>query len=392
MEQTREFCKRLEIPYCDELVPFYEKGVKMKEELGTSITEKSRLIALNNEYNIFRRWFADILEAADKIGKDSDILLYSYILASIIKEKADVSILPPPDRGVPETDFSPMFGVLWFLEDAIEILKRRKLSYQIISDTLNGLEPEITAYYERHGRSGTRHCVGWLTLFVNGEIIRVGRLQYQFTRLGEKIRVYEKDGDVQILVDGEYMHKKGMVFGSAGQDDDDGRFFADIYEENGSVTGYPSDAYGRCVPQKITLNGYREVLRYGDPIANVHIPPQDTFNPEICEQSFAEAEEILKNHYSDFGCKAFYCHSWLLQRQLRNILGKDTNITRFSEMFRQAPTLSAAKAVYPYLFHSADVVTPKALPEDTSMQKAVKAFLCDGNYFYEQGGVRLFKN
>lgn len=392
MNQAQEFCARLEIPYCDGLVPFYEEGVRLKEELGTAIVDKERLVALNNEYNIFRKWFGDVLKAADKIKDDDDILLYNYILAAIIRKRADVSVLPPPDRGVIETDFSPMFGVLWFLEEAVEGLKSRNLEYRIISDTLNGLESEINAYYERHGRSGTRHCVGWLTMFVCGGIIRVGRLQYQFATLDNKIRVYEKDGDIQILIDGEYMHKKGMVFGSAGQDDPVGRFYADISEENGSVTGYPADVYGRCFPKKITLSGYREVLRYGDPIANVHIPAQEPFTAEMCETSFAEAETVLKKHYADYGCKAFHCNSWLLQRQMKDILGKDTNITRFAEMFRQAPALSKAEAVYSYLFHQTGVVPNETLPEDTSMQRAVKVYLCEGNYFYEQSGIRLFKN
>lgn len=390
MNPLQEFCGRLDIPYREELLPFYQKGLKMKAELGNAIVEKSRLTALNREYRIFRKWFDDVLQAADKIRTNDDLLLYNYMLYCVIREKADVAILPPPDKGVIETDFSPMFGVLWFLEDAIQNLKARGLEYTVISDTLQGLESEINAYYDRYGRSGTRHCVGWLTLFVKGEIIRVGRLQFQFTTLEEKIRVYQKGEDIQILMDGETMHQKGMVFGSAGQTDEEGKFYADIKEEDGTVTGYPVDAYGRCLPHKITLSGYREVLRHGDAVANVHITANEPFTAEMCEQSFAEAKEVLQKHYPDFPCKAFFCDSWMVQRQLRDILGKDTNITRFAELFCPVPIRSEATAVYSYLFQQKGVVPPETLPENTSMQRAVKAFLCDGNYFYEQGGIRLW--
>ena len=65
--QTKEFCKRLNIEFRDEIVPFYEKGLKMKESLDTAIVDEVRLKKLNAEYNFFRKWFDDVLCAASII-------------------------------------------------------------------------------------------------------------------------------------------------------------------------------------------------------------------------------------------------------------------------------------------------------------------------------------
>ncbi len=387
MEPMKTFCERLGIPYHEEAIPFYEEGMKMKEEFGSAIAEEERLISFNQKYNFFRKWFDVVLKAAAIIKKDDDLLLYNYTLYCVIKAKAPVSILPPPDKGVIETDFSPMFALLWFLEDMIQSMETRGLPHQVISDTLQGFEAEINDYNDMFGRPGMRRYVNWFTLFIRGEIIRVGRLHFQFTTLKEKIRVYQKDEEIQILMDGETMHKKGMVFGSGGQTEEDGKYIADLVITGETVSGYPANAYGECVPERITLTGYTEVLKQGDAIVSVHIPSAEPFTAELCEQSFQDAKKIIKQYYSELNIKAFYCHSWMLEKRLRDILGKDTNVTKFADFFHGVPCLSEATGVYSFLFHQSKPIPPEELPEETSMQRAVKDYLCNGNYFYEKAGI-----
>ncbi len=391
MEHIKDFCQRLEIPYDERVIPFYEQGLAMKQELGSAIAEEERLIALNQKYNFFRKWFDDVLKAASIIKKDDDLLLYNYILHCIIKEKAPVSILPAPNKGVIETDFSPLFALLWFLEDMIESMEKRGLPHSVISDTLQGFDGEINDYYALYGRSGMRRYVSWFTLFVRGQIIRVGRLQFEFITLREKIRVYQKGEDIQILMDGETMHQRGMVFGSSGQTDEDQKYFADIQDDNGTVSGYAANRWGECEPKRIYLAGYQEVLKQGDAVASVHIPSSEPFTWELCQQSFAEAAEILKKYYPEKNVKAFYCSSWMLEKRLRELMGKDTNVTKFADLFHVYPRCSEATAVYSFLFHKGSPVPPQELPEETSMQRAVKAYLCAGNHFYEKAGIILVK-
>ena len=68
-------------------------------------------------------------------------------------------------------------------------------------------------------------------------------------------------------------------------------------------------------------------------------------------------------------------------------MGRDTNVTRFCDKFTGFPLQSNGKAVNSFLFHVPGETEAKDLPEDTSMQRAVKKFILDGGVFYEKGGV-----
>jgi len=382
-----DFCKRLGIEFFEGMVPFYEKGLKMKEKLGGAIADKERLIRLNDEYNFLRKWHEDIYKAADIIKEDDDLLLYNYILACIIKEKADASLLPPPDKGVIETDFSPLFGLLWFAEDMIEEMKKRGLPQSVISDTMQCFDAEINDYYDMVGRSGMRVYVGWFLLFVYGKIIRVGRLNFEFTTLKNSIKVYKKGGDIKILVDGQDMHKKGMVFGSGGQDDEEGKFFAGIEENGDTVTGYTANEFGECIPEKITLEGYECIAKKGDEMVGIHIPAHESFDVEVCKKSIRDFTAILKKCYPEKNIKIYHCGSWMLCKKLKGIMGRETNITKFADLFINYPSKSAGEGVYSFLFHLPSPIDPKDLPENSSMQRAVKKYLMEGNYFFEGCGI-----
>jgi len=207
------------------------------------------------------------------------------------------------------------------------------------------------------------------------------------TTLKAPIRVYRRGEDVKILMDGADMHKKGMIFGSAGQDDEAEKFRAEITVSDGTVTGYAADAYGECVPEPLTLIGYTEALRAGDAVLSVHIPSREPLSVENCEAAYAAARALFAKHYPELQPKAFICHSWMMEKRLADIMGRETNITRFMDRFTGYPLKSAARGVYSFLFRVRDERPAAELPADSSMRRAVKEWLCGGNYFYEKGGV-----
>ncbi len=388
--QTKDFCKRLNINFSDELVPFLKKGKELYAAKGLSAVDKERIISFNNEYNIFRKWFDDVLAACDEVSKDEDLLVYIYTLVCVIKGNAPLSVLEAPDRARMDTDFAPLFALLYFLEDMIDNMKRRGCTHQIISDTLYGFDSEMNDYYAIHGRSGMRSYIWWFLLFVRGELLRIGRFQFQILKLQNKIRVYTKADDVKVLIDGEYMHRDGMIFGSLGQEDEAGRYYAEITQNGDEVTGYACNELGECVSERITLKGYTEVLRAGDDVISVHIPSDGPLDYDYSEKSYAEAKELFQNYYPEYNFKAFYCDSWLLEKRLKAIMGRETNITRFADGYITFPTKSTGSAVYGFLFNQKGIVDPSTLPENSSMHTKVKEYLSAGNIFHEKGGVRLF--
>ncbi|MBE7030328.1 MAG: hypothetical protein E7409_02740 [Ruminococcaceae bacterium] len=386
----KSFCDRLGIAYNQALFPYYEKGLLLKREKGLFVVDTERLNRLNNKYNIFRKWYKEVTQACAAISKDDDLILFIYILVVLIQEKASISsLLQMPDRQRLDTDMAPLFAFLYFLEEMISDYQGRGVPHEIISDTLNGFDTEMNDYFDIYARPGIRTYVEWFLLFARREILRIGRFQFQITTLNEHIRVYQKNADIKIMMDGETMHTKGMVFGSKNQDDEEGRYYAEITEKNGAVSGYCANEYGECVPKEISLVGYKEILRRGDRVISVHIPSHAPLTKEMCDESYAKAWEVFATCYPEYDFKAFYCFSWMMDKRLRQIMGKDTNITLFADKYTIFPTKDSGEDIYSFLYHLPEPVAAENLPEHSSMQRAVKQYLMQGNVLYTKSGIML---
>lgn len=388
-----EFCRRLGVDFKEELLPYYERALEMKRERGLAILDKERLVRLNREYNIFRIGFDAVLEASDLIAKNDDLVLYNYVIYLILDDriKSIEKIIPTPEGVSAETDFAPAFGILYCIEDAVEILKTRDLPPEIISDSLSGIESEMLAYRDMHGRYGMRDYVGWYAYFVFGEIIRVGRLQYQFTKFGPSVKIYEKDGDVAIMANNRDAHRGGLFFGAYGQRDEVGKYFAELKIDGDRVTGYRADRYGELSSTPVTLVGYREALREGDNVVAIHITNGEPFHIDTVRESFRMMDEVIAKHYADLDIKAYHGYSWVFNKHLRDIMGRDTNITMLADMFELYPTAGGHHGIYEYVFKRPESTPIEELPEDSSMQRALKKYLLDGNCFCEMAAVRLVK-
>lgn len=386
---ARFFCQRLSIPYQEALEPYYQMGREAFDKNKRMFTDRTRLMRLQEQYHVFRRWFDAVLAAADEIDRDDDLLLYIAVLYHVLKAQASPSLIPPPDRGRADTDFAPLFALFWFAEDMIADMERRGVEPQIISDTLYAFDAEMNDYYDAMGRPGVRPYIGWFSLFIRHRILRIGRFHFQFDTLDDPIRVYRRGSQIRILADGVMVHRGGMLLGSAGQQDERDAFFAEITGNDGEVSGYAANEWGEADTHRVTLRGYDEILRRGDPVLHVHIPSHDPMSHEVCIASYARAEQTIRKCYPEFAFRAFCCTSWLMEKRIGAIYKKESNIVRFAADYAAYPTCSAAQSVYWSLFHRSKVCPPDELPQDTSLQRAVKQYLCAGGYIYEKGGILL---
>ena len=388
-----KFTERLGVEFKEELLPYYERALELKRERGLAIVEKDRLIRLNEEYKFFRVGFDAVLEASDLVAKNDDLILYNYVIYLIITDgiKAIEKIIPTPAGVSTETDFAPAFGILYCIESAVEILKKRGLPIEIISDSLSGIESEMLAYYDMHARYGMRDYVGWYTYFLLGEIIRVGRLQYQFMKFGTAVKVYERDGDIAIMANNRDAHKNGLFFGATGNQDEDGKFFAELKIDGDRVTGYRADRYGELSTTPETIEGYREVLKEGDNVVAIHITNGEPFHIDTVRESFRMMDEVIEKYYSDLDIKAYHGYSWVFNKHLRDIMGRDTNLTLLADMFDLYPTSGGHHGIFEYVFKRPGSTPIEELPEDTSMQRAIKKYLLDGNVFCEMACIRMIK-
>lgn len=385
-EQYKSFCERLSIEYKEELLPYYERGIELYKEKGDFAVDKDRIAKYHAEYNIFRRWYDDVIKACDEVKKDEELMVFVYMLIAVIEVDKDVLKVQMPDRNRMDTDYAPMFSLLYFLEKMIGDMKKRGLSHKIISDTLYGFDTEMNDYYKTYGRSGVRVYVWWFMLYIRGEMIRIGRFQFQFKKMNNKIRCFEKDGDVKVMIDGNYIYRNGMVVGDENYAPDEERVYAEITENGDEVTGYVANQFGDCI-EKVTLKGYKEFLRNGDWVISVHIPSGEPLDYDYSMRSYEEAKEIILKNYPEYDFKAFACWSWLCNQHMKEILGKETNITRFADEYVSYPVDSKGDGVYSFLYNLPKRVADKDLPVNSSMQAKVKEFLMAGNLYYEYCGI-----
>lgn len=132
------------------------------------------------------------------------------------------------------------------------------------------------------------------------------------------------------------------------------------------------------------MGGYAEGSYYID----VHIPGGAPLTPALCAASYAEAAAFFRARYG-MEHILFGCHSWLLSPELRTILPENSNILAFARDYtilqtRMDPTSSAVSFIFHVPGVPADLET---LPEETSLQKALKTYLQEGKTINTAFGI-----
>lgn len=122
-------------------------------------------------------------------------------------------------------------------------------------------------------------------------------------------------------------------------------------------------------------------IDYGDSLINVHIPSSGPLVKDECEKAYRLAADFFKRY---FGIKKpiFFCSSWLLYPELKNMLTPTSNILKFSSDYiiisqREDKSNENLQRIFGV---SAMPKDPDSLPSDTSLQRAfIKHFKSGGN-------------
>ena len=128
------------------------------------------------------------------------------------------------------------------------------------------------------------------------------------------------------------------------------------------------------------------------PILTIHIPSGADLSREALDASYAMARAFYPAHPEV--CLAdgqppqhIICHSWLLSPTLRTFLGQNSGIRRFAEDFELYDSEAESKGCYHFLFLAKDDTPAAELPENSSLQRAVKAHLMAGGGIGSGGGL-----
>ena len=113
---------------------------------------------------------------------------------------------------------------------------------------------------------------------------------------------------------------------------------------------------------------------------DAHIPGSGPLKPELCQESYEKAAAFYRKRFGDEKI-VFSCYSWLLSPDLDALLPEKSNILAFAHRFTLAETSPDTKfdhLVYAFGVHEKPEDL-SVLPENSSLQRALKAWLMEGN-------------
>lgn len=388
----------------------YEKYPEHWKEiypLALSDLEKGKYLVFSPDYfdelyekygtpNNFRDSFK---ECAKRVSNDKYLTAFLALLCKTLENREsapnDVKGLqmPKDPSGRPNVayDLIGALAAISMLPYAYENMKKRNLPEEVIRNTLARIEYGVSMYTERHDGNVGYSSIEWNQRAIDGKIFRVGRLEYDVLfPLASKVCVFENSLGKQIpIASGITLHKSGFALGAKHFEDTEGAWTADITEDSDAWYGYPYNDRGYVEKEQISLpkNEWKKVLCEGDPVIGVHIPAERNLRPEEVDVSLDMAEEFFSMYFPEWKYKAFYCSSWMMDPQLIDMLGEDSNIAKFKMRFQALTCKSQGNAVFNFIFKKPDTnFSISELPENTRFERALKEHYLSGKAIYEMQG------
>ena len=335
-----------------------------------------------------------ILTAASQLRQNEALCLLVCLLEKWVLEGGRVT---DPDYEEPvgtglAYDFLHLFPALPTIPGCAARMRDRGVPEDVIVDTLGEYDYCIEMCQDRAGRPMfPRGRLNWICCVIRDRLIHIGRLKYDLpSRCMTGFKVYRnKDGELKILADNLQIHRSGRVLGSTGYADPEGSFLACIEETETTLTGYPA-VDGLVQKEKTVLDKtqWELCLSESDPVLRVHIPPGGGFNKEILADTYQRTREVMEKCYPDKPFKAIYCTSWLMSLDLREILKPESNILAFQSDYIPVPQQGSDATTFSFVFGDLNVKPEMIpdLPENTSLQRAIKKRYLDGGYVCQGAG------
>lgn len=110
------------------------------------------------------------------------------------------------------------------------------------------------------------------------------------------------------------------------------------------------------------------VLSAGEPLISIHIPAGEPLLKEACIQSVRQAFDFWGREY------LYVCHSWLLGPELPGLLGENSRIRGFRELFDLLEADYQERQAEERIFSRLEA-DPRNYPGETSLQRNARAYL-----------------
>ncbi|MCH4208765.1 acyltransferase domain-containing protein [Bifidobacterium sp.] len=109
----------------------------------------------------------------------------------------------------------------------------------------------------------------------------------------------------------------------------------------------------------------------------MHIPSDAVLGPVQCSDSIVRARRFVRRFFPQWAGAPYVCESWLLSPALPRLLSESSNILAFQRRFHIVATDDAAEDWREWVFRRSPAPLSE-LPENTSLQRAMKRYLLAG--------------
>lgn len=290
----------------------------------------------------------------------------------------------------------------------------------VVEATLRDFSIWAQVYRQRYGRDGIGETE-WNLLSLTGRILRFGRLQYETKVFTDPYVVYRdlvSDALTILAIGGQHEGADGRPVADCAHDSADSVDFADsavfagdrsadsadladstdatgfvtrLESLDGVVTGNRVDPVRGVVtrtPVRIDLHDVELLLAPGMPVTGIHIPADGPLDDDEVTQSLADASRRLGR--LGRGTVVGVCDSWLMDAALERFCPADGNIVRFMRRFLRYPIHADHPMIIERVFGwGADSLAIDELPERSSLQRRLKAYLAEGGRVQDAGGLIL---
>lgn len=387
---------------------FYESALKLEIEIPedaknlvppeTELCTEELIDSLEEKYGLFGEYYAVVKKALCDIQQDEAMKTWLNCAAHYYRlaDHDHARDLPVPlTDGSLARDFLPLMVMLPSVDAAHEIYRKRGFSHEDASDFLGCIKLNIFIVESRIlGRPAiTTGYFRWLAHYMKGTIFDYGGLNFELKnsmKTGALLK-HKNSGEYAVLCIRERVHRDGMPLGSAGFEDEEDSFTASFEETEDAFIGHPAKDFRISREKKhFPKSEWELVLAPEEHVINVHIPRNTDLSPESVRKAYRGAREIIAKCYPDYSPKLFNCSSWLMDPNLKELLGEQSRISQFGAPYLRYPNKSAGKEVFSFVFCPEDAKDLSALPERTTLERKLKELYVNGGFIYAYTGFLPF--
>lgn len=378
---------------------YFPLALKEYEESGCIYAHREYYEMLEYKYGHLGEFTQVLQKAADAIKGDEAFELFLVFICMILRERENVRAelgdfiqpVSPEGRDDIKYDMLTALAICSQSDACYKNFISHLLPDDVIRDAMKLMMNGIKGFRIRHNGADGYDLLSWFQLTVKGELFQFHNLQAQINSyFYADAKVFKNSmGEVITLSHNQKIHSSGHILGARFFEDEKDSWIAEYVETEAAFIGYPYDEKGLVKKEKVVLSKdeWHIALQKGDPVIALHIPANASLKNEVVEEFLKYIRQFFKEYYPEYEYKAITIGSWLMDPQLTDMLDEDSSIVKFQKRFRVLTVASQGNSVFKFVFKKPDLnFEIKELPEDTSLQRKIKAMCLENKTVYEAIG------